>query len=228
MSVRVVLFDLDNSSHGLVPSEILSPEETRRAEAYRQDLHRFRFQNGRLWLRYFLAETVNISPAALNFAEKEGEKPKIFTSGEPLAVSWSLSRSEDLGAVVIATAGRVGIDIEKDRPVPEASAIASDFFSEEEREALRATSAEGLQGHFLRLWTAKEALTKAAGLGLSADLSSFTVNCDDPARPKLTAGEPPFAPEDWHLAALCGDAGWVGSLASDQPLGTIRLQDRRA
>ena len=66
---------------------------------------------------------------------------------------------------VLADGGRIGVDLEPtDRPVHHPSAMAERFFSPAERQAWL-ESGENME-QFLRIWTRKEALGKAQGLGL--------------------------------------------------------------
>lgn len=77
----------------------------------------------------------------------------------------SLAHAEGLAMAVLADGGRIGVDLEPtDRPVHHPSAMAERFFSPAERQAWL-ESGENME-QFLRIWTRKEALGKAQGLGL--------------------------------------------------------------
>ena len=77
----------------------------------------------------------------------------------------SLAHCQGLAIAVLADGGRIGVDIEPtDRPVHHPSAMAERFFSPAEREAWMESGEDVEQ--FLRIWTRKEALGKAQGLGL--------------------------------------------------------------
>ena len=55
--------------------------------------------------------------------------------------------------------------------------------------------------HFLRLWTCKEAMSKATGDGLSAPLSRLSVSASADTL-RLDDGPPPYVPADWRLIAV--------------------------
>jgi phosphopantetheinyl transferase len=77
----------------------------------------------------------------------------------------SLAHCQGLAIAVLADVGRIGVDIEPtDRSVHHPRAMAERFFSPAEREAWMESGEDVEQ--FLRIWTRKEALGKAQGLGL--------------------------------------------------------------
>jgi 4'-phosphopantetheinyl transferase len=76
-----------------------------------------------------------------------------------------LAHCQGLAIAVLADGGRIGVDIEPtDRSVHHPRAMAERFFSPAEREAWMESGEDVEQ--FLRIWTRKEALGKAQGLGL--------------------------------------------------------------
>lgn len=77
----------------------------------------------------------------------------------------SLAHCQGMAVAVLADEGRIGVDIEpSDRPVHHPMAMAERFFSPGERQLWRDGGENAEQ--FLRIWTRKEALGKAQGLGL--------------------------------------------------------------
>ncbi|HZQ48957.1 MAG TPA: 4'-phosphopantetheinyl transferase superfamily protein [Candidatus Dormibacteraeota bacterium] len=84
------------------------------------------------------------------------------------APQFSLSRSGDVAVVAIA-ASPVGIDVEAGRSV-DAAAIAAHLFTADEAKLVAGLDRGAGLALFMRLWTRKEALGKAAGCGLSDDV----------------------------------------------------------
>lgn len=79
--------------------------------------------------------------------------------------SISLAHCRGMAVAVLADAGSIGVDIEPvDRPLQHPSGMAERFFSPAERQSW-VDGGEDTQ-QFLRIWTCKEALGKAKGLGL--------------------------------------------------------------
>ncbi|WCN78811.1 4'-phosphopantetheinyl transferase family protein [Micromonospora sp. LH3U1] len=83
------------------------------------------------------------------------------------SVELAVSVSRTAGLVVVAArrAGAVGVDVERIRPLP-ALALARRWFPPAESAWLADRPEAGRAVDFLRLWTAKEAVGKALGLGL--------------------------------------------------------------
>ncbi|MDG4757865.1 4'-phosphopantetheinyl transferase superfamily protein [Micromonospora sp. WMMD710] len=77
----------------------------------------------------------------------------------------SVSRCPGIVVVAVRLAGPVGVDVERIRPVP-ALALAGRWFAAAELTWLAGRPEAERGVDFLRLWTAKEAVGKALGLGL--------------------------------------------------------------
>jgi 4'-phosphopantetheinyl transferase len=78
----------------------------------------------------------------------------------------------------ITAEGRLGVDIEVKKPIPDALGLARMHFADEEVAALCGLSAEELGAAFLRIWTRKESLLKALGTGLSLPLDRVSMKVD--------------------------------------------------
>ena len=155
--VEVVVERLDFSADNVRSrSACLSPDEQARAARYRHERDRARFIVARGSLRALLAEKTGESPSTLSFGYGDSGKP--FLSGSD--VQFNVSHCDDLAAFAFAHRRQVGVDIEKETALPEADAIASEYFSTEERKL----------GFFV-CWTRREALAKASGIGLAKRLS---------------------------------------------------------
>ncbi|MFG1891471.1 4'-phosphopantetheinyl transferase family protein [Micromonospora sp. NPDC049051] len=77
----------------------------------------------------------------------------------------SVSRSGPVVAVAARAAGPVGVDVERCRALP-AVALARRWYAPDEADWLAGRPGDGQVADFLRLWTAKEAVGKALGVGL--------------------------------------------------------------
>jgi 4'-phosphopantetheinyl transferase len=134
------------------------------------------FAAGRVALRALLAER-GADPAA-PFVTGEHGRPAL-ESGPAFAVSYA-------GATVIlalAGEGDIGVDVERPRggaAAPDALARGAGFSAAE----VAAVGAD--PARFLRLWTLKEALAKAAGTGIGSRAWALELRCDD--APQEVAG----------------------------------------
>jgi 4'-phosphopantetheinyl transferase len=154
---------------------VLAPDERERAERYRLDEPRDRFVSSRAALRMLLGEYLGVPPAEVVFMYDGSGKPRLHDESNPDGLCFNLAHSGDLAVVVVARGCEVGIDVERLRAVSHWEQIARRYFHKSEVDEV-CRSADALQGTaFLRCWTAKEAIVKAIGTGLSCPLTSFRV-----------------------------------------------------
>ncbi|MBQ1074362.1 4-phosphopantetheinyl transferase family protein [Micromonospora sp. C31] len=86
-------------------------------------------------------------------------------AGARAELAVSVSRSGSVVVVAARAGGPVGVDVERHRPLP-AAALARRWYAPVEAGWLAGRPADGQVADFLRLWTAKEAVGKALGVGL--------------------------------------------------------------
>lgn len=142
-------------------------------------------------------------PEAPAMTRGEHGKPHFPGAFGRLGFNWSHSGESALFAVGRGHEGfEIGVDIERVRSRPRALELAARFFAPDESAAL-ASLPEALRLRaFLRLWTAKEAVLKANGGGLSYGLHrvAFTMS-DTGVAPVAFEGE--IGPASaWRIDAL--------------------------
>ncbi|CAO3439445.1 4'-phosphopantetheinyl transferase family protein [Azospirillum endophyticum] len=198
--IRVWFADLAGlSAHRGAMRALLSDDELERADRFLMERLTDRFILRRGLLRLLLGRCTGRDPAGLAFDYGTHGKPTL--SGGP---SFNLSDSEDSLAIAVAAEGRIGVDIERLRPIESADGIADRFFHAAECAALWALGPERRDEGFLLAWTRKEAFIKAAGVGLSMPLDQFAVEVTPGAPPALLEigeslrGEV-GVPADWSL-----------------------------
>ena len=189
----------------------LSSAEWERAARFRLERDRRRFIAGRARLRELLAQRLAVPPGAVELVCGKHGKPAL-AHGD---LQFNLSRSGEVATYAFARGGRVGIDIEAIRAVPEADAIAARAFSRRENEAYLALDPRERVLGFLNCWTRKEAFVKALGGGLSVALDGFDVSLapGDPAR-ILRVGAKPGEETGWRLDSFLPAPGFVAAVAS--------------
>lgn len=181
------------------------------------DLHWCRWQagDGRAALRRVLASYLDVEPAAIGFTAARHGKPRLAAPfDDTILFNWSHCRQ--LAVIAVARGVEPGIDIERvDRRVS-FDAIARRWFAPSEQAQLRALQPSARREAFLRMWTAKEAVLKATGKGISHGLDRVGLALQgDSVRLLEWDGKPatdwqllqPQAPEDGYLVALA----WQGS-----------------
>ena len=195
--------------------QMLTPEETRRADRFIRAEHGRRFIAARAALRVLLAGYLNAEPEDLRLTQNEYGKPYLAGDHENSRVQFNLSHSCELGLVAFCLDAPIGIDIEQNRPRPDMLKIAKRFFAPQEVDALLAVEPEGQHQAFYTCWTRKEAYIKARGEGLHRSLKRFQVSLapgDPPAL--LCTDDPPDESGQWTLYAIEPGAGYTAALAA--------------
>ena len=160
------------------------------------DALRTRYLIGRGTLRWLLGETLGVAPDEVTIVRGIRGRPHVADHPE---MDFNVTHTGDRAMIGIAQRARIGVDIERvDRPLT-AAGIARKFMSATERASLPADP-DGARRQLLRLWTCKEALSKATGDALSAPFSRIELTLT-PA-PRLVAGPPPYTAADWSLHAI--------------------------
>jgi 4'-phosphopantetheinyl transferase len=108
----------------------------------------------------------------------------------------------------------VGVDVEHIRPDFTGEEIWERFFSQREREALRALPEADRPLAFFQCWTRKEAYIKGAGPGLSIPLHSFDVTLGPGVPAQLLATRPDGdEAARWVMEALEPGEEYAGAVA---------------
>ena len=161
---------------------------------------------GRLLMRYTGVER------APDIARSERGKPYAPALAH---IDFNLSHAREHVLIAIARHQPIGVDLERiDRRI-EIEDLARRFFAAAEADALEALPPEIRLAAFLRLWTCKEAVLKALGVGISFGLERVAFALDAAGTPVALCGlaEEAGSPADWRLALLEPAAGFLGALA---------------
>ena len=174
----------------------LDEGERSRRERFGHAGRRRQYTLCRAALRAILCGRLGCANEALSFGEEGRGKPVALLSGNPAPVTFSVSHSGIHGLIAVATAGRLGVDVEERVPRRDLDALMAAVLTPAERAEIEAAGGGERIGRFYGLWTIKEALVKALGTGLRLDLAGLEV----PAamRRGVTTGEFRFP----HLPAV--------------------------
>ena len=202
---------------------VLSPDELAKAKAFRNEPAHRNYVLAHGALRRILAATLEADPAQIQFLNGPQGKPALAmrTAG---GLEFNLTHSGDLALVAVAQGAEVGIDVERERPMPDALQLAERFLSAAESEALRALPAADQAPAFLNLWTRKEAFVKATGLGIMNALTRFEVTLGAEAKVLSIEGDPRLATE-WTLHSFQPAAGYVAAVAVRSPAARFTVRE---
>jgi len=159
----------------------LPEHERERARRFKVSAAARCFILARMLLRRTLAKHLDAAPSDLIFGIGQHGKPYLVEPKPSAVFGFNLSHSGEV--VVLATGpGEIGVDVEVQRPIPNAEKLARRFFSPTERDLVFAVEGANRDRAFLRIWTQKEAWLKATGLGVGMRLAEVETEAD-PARP---------------------------------------------
>ena len=137
---------------------------------------------------------------------------KPFLKQPPAGLQFSISHSRDLTLLAVTAGTVVGIDVEYERPIPDAIDIADRYFRSEEAGALKELPRFQVANAFLSLWTQKEAYLKAVGCGLSGGLDSVRVSLNQSGQP-TAAGSFQLKERWWRLCSFTPFPNYLGAIA---------------
>lgn len=166
-------------------------------------------------MRKSLGELLGVAPGEIVFGAGAFGKPEILSPATTL--SFSLAHAEGEALLAVAFRGRVGVDIEARDAAPDVDALAARALAPEELRQLRRLPAQEREAFFLARWTMKEALLKAAGVGLSSDPSRIVLEAGEEG--SFTArGEP--ATEGLEAWLVDAGPGFLAALAAEASLSS--------
>lgn len=194
-------------------STLLAPAEHARAARFGRPALRDRYIAGRAMLRRLLGERLAMPPESIQIRRGHRGRPQV----EPAtALDFNVSHTGGYALIGIASSGRIGVDIEHEGRTLNVDGVARKFMAPGEQAMLATLTLDQRRRTLLRLWTCKEAMSKATGDALSAPFRHIEIALDGHAR--VLGGPTPYVPHDWtlhairtpgdHLAAI---ALWKGS-----------------
>jgi 4'-phosphopantetheinyl transferase len=178
-------------------AKLLDAGETDRMERFLHIEDRMSYLAAHAGVRLMLGGLVGQSAEALRFRPSEHGKPMLIAA--PVEIDFSLSHAR--GTVAVAAARMpIGVDIEPLREIADMDSIGEIVLAAEERGVLRNAPAALRSRLFLRYWTLKEALLKAAALGFT--IAPNTVIVDAGPSPAVLSVPPALgSAAQWRLIA---------------------------
>ncbi len=196
----------------------LDQVERDRADRFRFERDRERFIIGHGLLREILGKHLGVAPEQVIMRRGEFGKPYV----PELPFHFNLSDTKDAVIIAISFEQEIGVDVETMERTVDHSAVSEHYFTEEEVGDISSSMDPKLR--FLELWTRKEAVLKASGVGIMEDLRALRVNADlntnritHPDMVRLA--DPEYHLLTWHVK----DSAHIISIAAHKPLGTVRF-----
>jgi 4'-phosphopantetheinyl transferase len=169
-----------------------------------------RFVITRATLRVLLGQALVLSPTAVAIGYNAFGKPQLADAG---SLKFNVSHSGDVALIALADGAAIGVDVEQRGDGISAQALLDQIASPNEQAALSVLPNPDRTPALLRLWTLKEALLKAQGLGFQRDPRTIDLTSG------LGLGERPFIFVDsvslsrWRLWAFNLSGAYSAALA---------------
>ncbi|MCW8108902.1 4'-phosphopantetheinyl transferase superfamily protein [Alteromonas ponticola] len=173
--VHVWLLDRDDINPTTITAfaSLLPQQDRERMETFRSSTRRHLFVLTRMLLRKILSAYIaNSTPDSLVFTQNAWGKPQLVPNSQ--ALHFNLSHSKDKVVIAVANKRVLGVDIEYMDRSRNFNNIAQHYFhpTEWNDEIVEQNCILNMR-RFYKLWTLKEALSKAEGQGLALPFDSF-------------------------------------------------------
>lgn len=189
---------------------VLSPEEQLRAGQFKFYADSSGFIARRGILRWLLAKHTGIAPNAIELRRSHLGKLQLAPHQDS-RMRFNLSHSGPTAIYAITLDRSVGIDIERVKRDVALREVANLTFSQRERDVISRLPAVRRRAAFFEIWTRKESLLKALGIGFTLDPASINVAHDGVLNKENVAQHNGCL---WKLVSLSA-AGFAAALAAE-------------
>ena len=218
------------TSTGVVSTEefaVLSTEERNRARTLRGTAAQS-YAAAHVGLRQILAGYLGVAPAELELGRTPCPGCADLAHGAPAvvwpqtALTFSLSRSDSCWLLAVAAGRPIGADLETALHA-DPLRIAALACTPREQALLRGLADQAEQREFfLRCWTRKEAVVKAVGIGLGADLRQIHACPEQRGPVEVRYGIAP-GPQSWLVdEPACGPGVHAAVARTADSTGSIQ------
>lgn len=215
---RTIVFACEAlAMHVPVAALMLDAGESRRAGRFRFEHDRARYTLAHATWRVVLSACLGVAPSGIPLTTAPSGQPTLPGTG----FSTSLSHAGDWVAVAVCRGATTGIDIERIPSRVRLAEMIDTVCTPAEARRISLLDASARESALLGLWTRKEALLKAFGVGLAVDPAAVDAATDGLVAPPPVAGAVPAC---W-VGGLDLPEGLIGALAI--PDSVIRVEQHR-
>ena len=204
-------------AHATLAQALLDTGEVQRTARFRFDRDRtHHILTHAIW-RVALATCLDVAPVAVPLVAGRWGQPILPGTG----LGTSLSHAGDWAALSICAGETCGIDVEQQPSRVRLAEMVEVVCTPAEAAQVMALDAAAREHALLVLWTRKEALLKAFGVGLGVDPARFDVGAAGPVSPPAAAAGMPSC----QVVALDLPTGLLGAVAL--PVGSELVGQHR-
>ncbi|MFI9754712.1 4'-phosphopantetheinyl transferase family protein [Streptomyces collinus] len=184
---------------------------------------RLAFAVSRVVMKHTAAAVLYTTPTALDLAYLPGGQPTLRGFAGELWLS--LAHTEELIVVAVSRRGPVGVDTESVTRRVSFEALHGQVCTPQEAELLAALPDDRRAARFLRLWTLKEAYTKALGQGMRRGFGTVGFRWDGDGHAVLADDSP--AARSWSFTtSLVRDRYLVSEACNTTGQAPGQVEDR--
>ena len=210
--VHVWAFELAAPEKALAAcAALISAEERAKAGRFVFERDRTHYLLAHAVMRSLLGSYLGSPAATLEMNTGARGKPALAGS-QVDRVSFNLTHSGGRALLAISDGREVGIDLEQHRQI-EAASIAGNYFFGSERDAI--LRGPDIDTVFFQYWTAKEAVMKGCGEGLSLPLDDFAIQFSETQTDAgVYSRDVQKLEPDWRVQTLSAGLGWSAAVAA--------------
>lgn len=223
MTPAVTLLVVSPPREAATDLAILDAEECSRAARFTVDHPRRVFVTARAALRRTIGTRLGLDPRTLKFAFGAQGKPRL----DPISpLKFNLSHSGNTIVIALTKGIDLGVDIEELCRQTPTQRLARRFFSEAEADAVEQASEVDRNRVFFHCWTAKEAVLKATGSGLTVPVRQVEVDPDPDTPPRILAlGGDQTEATRWTLLRHEVPGQWIATVAFRGAAHHLHVED---
>ncbi len=172
-ALHIWRYTLDEEEyHAEKTNPLLSANEQARCNEYINEAEKIRYTCNHRFVRKVLATYLNMAASDITFSQAAMGKPYIKDS----SIFFNYSYRTTFGLLAVSNENEIGVDIERMKTLQDTHTFASFSFSEKEKEIIFKSKDENFRETLFTFWTFKEAVIKALGVGLNADLTQIDLS----------------------------------------------------
>jgi 4'-phosphopantetheinyl transferase len=157
--------------------QLIDAEESARIKRLRRRQQQHNSLLSRVLVRYVLSQYEGLQEQQWRFVSTAQGKPvAVYPAGyHGRQLQFNISHTQGLIVCAVSVTQAIGCDVETTKRQNNWQGIAQHYFSDDEQAHLFSLPKVRQRQRFFDLWTLKESVVKASGLGLAIGLDSFTM-----------------------------------------------------
>ncbi|MFT5505149.1 MAG: 4'-phosphopantetheinyl transferase [Gammaproteobacteria bacterium] len=161
-----------------ISTECLSKVEQQKVDRYVFERDRKNSTFAHVFKRNVLARHLSCKPREVAIDLEPGRRP-VLSHYSAEQIDFNLSHSRNWVVMAVSeNLNRIGVDIEFQRDNLDYAGMAERVFSQAEQKQLASLEGCARQSYFYQIWTIKESISKALGLGMKIGFGKIDINIE--------------------------------------------------